>query len=88
MAEYHYYRHEWIKRTSENVPEAERTIENEPVDGKSLYVSNEDLPNVIAEIIKAGIADHYKISDISISFCKENKRRRKRQLVHMFEAYR
>lgn len=86
--EYHYYRREWIKRTSENVPEAVRNIENELVDGKSLYVSNEeDLPNVIAEIIKAGIADHYKVSDISIIFCKENKRRRKRQMVHMFEAF-
>ena len=81
----HYYRHQKIERLSKNVSEDEKEVWTDPQQGKELDVdTQEELALMIWDILKTAIEDHYTITDVGICIEKKNKRRKKRQLVNIY----
>lgn len=80
-----YYRHQKIERLSKNVPEDEKEVWTDPQQGKELDVdTQEELALMIWDILKTAIEDHYTITDVTICIEKKNKRRKKKQLISIY----
>ena len=81
----HYYRHQKIERFSKDVPKNEKEVWTDPQQGKKLDVdTQEELALMIWDILKTAIEDHYTITDVNICIEKKNKRRKKRQLISIY----
>lgn len=52
---------------------------------KVVKVDKDNLEQMVRELIEAAKADHYELVSAHLYFSKENKRRKKKQSIHLFK---